>query len=392
MKKTLRRAYQSKAFVPTVIILIAIVILIMLPNTFVNPVYKNYERCKAKVLSVNNDALSQAGVIVYGQQYCNIEILSGEYKGKVCDAMNMLTGSLSEDKQFKAGDTALVMVGHEGNQNIFKATMVDHYRINYQAVMIGIFMLLMVGLAGWIGVRAILSFVFTILCIWKVLIPLLLKGVNPIICGLIITIILTCVIIGLVYGIDRRFLAAATGSLLGTGLTALLSLIFVRLLDIHGAVMNYSESMLYSGFNLNLTEIFIASIFIASSGALMDIAVDITSAVTEVVEANPNITRFGAVKAGMNVGRAALGTMTTTLLLAYSGGYIGLLMVFVAQGTPIINILNLNYVSAEILNTITGSFGLITVAPFTALTSGMLLTRTPAESKISLENIQESKI
>ena len=82
-----------------------------------------------------------------------------------------------------------------------------------------------------------------------------------------------------------------------------------------------------------------------------------------------------ASKSGMNVGRAAMGTMTTTLLLAYSGGYIALLMVFMAQGTPIYNILNYKYVSAEIIETIVGSFGLVTVAPFTALTSGLLLTR-----------------
>jgi len=84
----------------------------------------------------------------------------------------------------------------------------------------------------------------------------------------------------------------------------------------------------------------------------------------------------------MNVGRAALGTMTTTLLLAYSGGYIGLLMVFVAQGTPLISILNLNYVSAEILNIIIGSFGLVTVAPFTAIVSGTLLAKKPCSQTV----------
>ena len=75
-----------------------------------------------------------------------------------------------------------------------------------------------------------------------------------------------------------------------------------------------------------------------------------------------------------DIGKSIMGTMMTTLLLAYSGGYIGLLMVFMAQGTPIINILNLKYVSAEILHTLIGSFGLITVAPFTAITSGIFLT------------------
>ena len=87
----------------------------------------------------------------------------------------------------------------------------------------------------------------------------------------------------------------------------------------------------------------------------------------------PSISRREAIKSGMNVGRAAMGTMTTTLLLAYSGGYIALLMVFMAQGTPVYNILNYKYVASEILDTIIGSFGLVLVAPFTAFTSGMLL-------------------
>ncbi len=75
----------------------------------------------------------------------------------------------------------------------------------------------------------------------------------------------------------------------------------------------------------------------------------------------------------MNVGRNVLGTMTTTLLLAYTGGYMAQLMVFIAQGTPIVNILNLKFISAEILHTIVGSFGLVTVAPLTAVASGWLL-------------------
>ena len=151
--------------------------------------------------------------------------------------------------------------------------------------------------------------------------------------------------------------------------------------------MAYSESLLYSGYQeLNLTEIFMSGIFIGASGAMMDLAVDITSAVNEVVHKKPSIGWREAARSGMNVGRAAMGTMTTTLLLAYSGGYIALLMTFMAQGTPIENILNYKYVSAEILDTIVGSFGLVTVAPFTALTSAVLLTGRKYKEKITGEN------
>ena len=166
------------------------------------------------------------------------------------------------------------------------------------------------------------------------------------------------------------------GSLLGVLTTCVLGIVFTDLFKIHGAVMANSESLLYSGYeNLDLTAIFMSSIFIGASGAMMDLAVDITAAVSEVVEKKPEIGWLEAAKSGMNVGRAAMGTMTTTLLLAYSGGCVALLMVFMAQGTPVNHILNYKYVAAEVLDTIAGSFGLVTVAPFTALVAGMILTK-----------------
>lgn len=176
--------------------------------------------------------------------------------------------------------------------------------------------------------------------------------------------------------LNLKTLTAISGSMLGTLTTCIMGVIFTDVFKIHGAVMSNSESLLYAGYqSLDLTAIFMSSIFIGASGAMMDLAVDITSAVNEVVEKKPDIGCKEAFVSGMNVGRAAMGTMTTTLLLAYSGGYIALLMVFMAQGTPISHILNYKYVSAEILDTIIGSFGLVTVAPFTAFCSALMLTK-----------------
>lgn len=92
------------------------------------------------------------------------------------------------------------------------------------------------------------------------------------------------------------------------------------------------------------------------------------------MQKKPDIRAREAIASGFAVGRAACGSTTTTLLLAYSGSYIALLMVFMAQGTPAELMLNCKYVAAEIVHTIVGSFGLVTVAPLTAITSGLLLT------------------
>lgn len=191
-----------------------------------------------------------------------------------------------------------------------------------------------------------------------------------------ITLILTVIIIFFVYGWDKRTVAATAGSLLGVLTTCVLGILFTDMFRIHGAVMPNAESLLYSGYQqLDLTSIFMSSIFIGASGAMMDLSVDITSAVWEVVQKKPDMGAREAMMSGIRVGRAAMGTMTTTLLLAYSGGYIALLMVFMAQGTPVDHILNYKYVAAEILDTVVGSFGLVTVAPFTAVVAGVLLTK-----------------
>lgn len=370
--------------IPILITLIAIIVLICVPNKFPQKIYENTERVSARVLSTDESFIINNGLIKTGEQLCDVEILQGKFKGETVTGSNRLSGSLEQDKIFAVGDKILVTLDYTGDE-IRVATLVDHYRINYEILLVGVFMIFLVGFSGIVGIKAILSFIFTILAMWKLLIPLFLMGYNPILIGMVTTIILVCLIIGLVYGIDRRSLAGIIGALAGSIVTCFMALFFVSRFKIHGAVMSYSEMLLYSGYeNLNLTEIFIASIFIASSGAVMDVAVDITSAVAEVVEKKPDITRSEAIKSGINVGRSIMGTMMTTLLLAYSGGYIGLLMVFMAQGTPIINILNLKYVSSEILHTLVGSFGLITVAPFTAIASGILLAERNNENETQI--------
>lgn len=375
-----RRSVRYHA--PVAVCLLAILILLFLPTGFEGAlVYQEAERCSARVLSVDDSAIIDTGLVRSGEQRCQLEILDGMFRGQTVSGVNMLNGSLEQDKVFQPGDKALVVVSHDGD-TITNVTMSDHDRLNWELVMAIGFAIFLILFAGPTGIRAIASFVLTVLTLWKVLVPLYLKGYNPIWIGLAITLFLTVLIIALVYGFDRRCWAAVSGSFLGILVTCVLGVLFTDLFQIHGAVMSYSESLLYSGYqHLNLTQIFMASIFIGASGAIMDLSVDITSAVYEVVEKRPDLTWWEATRSGMNVGRAAMGTMTTTLLFAYSGGYVALLMVFMAQGTPVENILNYKYVAAELIHTVIGSFGLVTVAPFTALCAGVFLTRKEKQTE-----------
>lgn len=364
---------------------LVLMILFFLPTGYEDAIiYKDRERCVAKVLEVHNENIVTVGILSRGDQTCTVELLDGIFKGEMVEGFNMLTGSIESDKIYNVGDEAFVLVSYtvgdassnvQGAKNIVHVSMVDHYRLNIELILVGLFALFLVITAGRTGLRAIVSFGVTILSIWKILIPLCLNGHDPIIVGFMVTAILTMIIISLVYGFDKMMLSASIGSLTGSFVTMIMALIFTDFFMLEGSILQGSQSLLYSGFpNLDLKKLFIASIFIGSSGAVMDLAVDITSSVKEVVDKKPDISAKEAICSGMNVGRAAMGTMTTTLLLAYSGGYISLLMIFMAQGTPVDNILNYKYVASEILDTIVGSFGLVSVAPLTAFCAGILLT------------------
>lgn len=377
--KQMKRIFFSKKknmLLSIVIGILLTAVLIAIPTGYEDAlIYQGSERATGIVTEVDNSAIKSSGLIQSGEQSCVMRIEDGTFKGQEITGVNFLSGSLEKDKIFKPGDKAFVTISmNEGE--ISSAVMTDHFRLDKEVILLAVFAVFLIAVAGRNGIWAIFSFAITILTIWKILVPAYLKGYSPIWVGITVTVFLTLIILFFVYGVDKRTVTASLGSLLGILATCILGMLFTDLFKINGAVMPDSESLLYSGFqHLDLTAIFMSSIFIGAAGAMIDLSVDITSAVHEVVEKKPDISWREAFGSGMNVGRAAMGTMTTTLLLAYSGGYITLLMVFMAQGTPVDHILNYKYVSAEILDTVVGSFGLVTVAPFTALTAGLLLTR-----------------
>lgn len=372
----LNRLRGRKTLIPTALSLMLMIALLLLPTGYEGALsYQNADRVRALVLDTDESDIVDTGLVRSGEQRCRVKILGGQFKGQEADAVNRLNGSLAQDKLFQKGDTAYVVVSHSGGA-ITSVTMTDHFRLDKEALLARLFLLLLLIFARGTGLRAILSFIDTILLIWKVLVPCLLKGYNSIWVAMGLVMLLTVLILSLIYGLDRRCAAAVSGAALGILVTAVLGYLFTDLFRIHGAVMESSESLLYAGYaHLDLTKIFVASIFLGSSGAVMDLSVDICSAVYEVVQKRPEISAREAIASGFAVGRAACGSTTTTLLLAYSGSYVALMMVFMAQGTPVGMMLNYKYVAAEIVHTVVGSFGLVTVAPLTAITSGLLLTR-----------------
>ena len=356
-----------------VLIITAVIIgLILMPTGFEERFPRSAERVRGLVLEVDNSGVQQFGIVKSGAQGLRVKILEGPFEGLKVNATNTLLGTMELDKFFKVGDIALVILDVKGNV-IVAATAFDHYRLNIELILFVLFALFLVLFAGWTGAKTLLSFIFTATMLWKVLLPLFLKNYDPILVSLGVMILLTMVIMILIGGMTKKSLVAFLGAFFGILLTCGLSFIFFPPFHVHGAVRPFSETLLYSGFPyLDLNRLFLAGIFIAASGAVMDMAMDVSASMNEVIQKKPDISVRELIGSGFAVGRAVIGTMTTTLLLAYSGGYTAMLMLFISKGMPMGSMVNINYVAAQILHTLVGSFGLVTVAPFTAIIGGFI--------------------
>jgi len=342
----------------------------------------------ARVTRVDNAMVKVLGPMKHGEQQLTITVLSGRFSGRSFETTNNLVGKMEIDKFFTPGDRAFVVLDLDGGEVAY-ANVIDHFRLDVLAGLAAVFFAILALIGGWVGVKAILSFIFSGAVLFKLLLPAMLRGWDPVWTTLAVVAAITSVTLFLVGGLTRRAVTAFAGTMGGVAATSILSVLVTKALHLHGAVRPFTETLLYSGFgNLDLRRLFMAGIFLASSGAVMDLAMDIAAAMDEVRAQNPGIGRLELVRSGITVGRHVLGTMTTTLLLAYSSGYSAMLMTFIAQGVPVANVLNMVYIAAELANTLVGSFGLVLVAPLTAVAGGFLLTsRRPGDVT---EVLQES--
>jgi uncharacterized membrane protein len=325
-------------------------------------------------MEVNNDRLKIIGPVRQGDQQLDVKILSGRFKGQIHSTANHLMGKMELDKVFMKNDKALAIISLNDDGGISYVQIFDHYRTEKTIILASLFIIFTIILMGWMGIKIVITFVFSAAMLMRVLYPMILRGWDPVFAAVIITLFITALILFLVGGLSRRALVAFLGAGSGVLFTAILAFVFTGWFKIHGAVRPFTETLLLTGYgHLNLAHLFIAGIFIAASGAMTDLSMDVSAAMDEIKNQQPSITRIQLMKSGYIVARQAGGTMSTTLLLAYSAEYTAMIMVFIATGVPLENIINMVWVSSASVHTLVGGFGLILVAPLTVFAGGMLL-------------------
>ncbi|WP_022664362.1 YibE/F family protein [Desulfospira joergensenii] len=328
---------------------------------------------KARVLSSDNSEVRSSGLSHIGFQTLEVEILEGRFKGQKKTAVNNLVGQTDLENLFQKNDTIIAaLILEDGAIDYVKA--VDLFRQDTLLLLFGLFVAALLIYAGVIGVKALMSFVLTVFIIWEVLVRLILRGYPPLAVTTWTLLLLSAIIIFLVAGINKKGLTAFTGTACGLFTTLLVTSLVGREAGLFGMTQPYVNALIFSGYyDLDIRQIFYSAIILGASGAAMDIAMDVAASMDEIKARKPDISTTELMRSGFNVGRQVIGTMTTTLLLAYSGGYLTLLMIFRVKEPSIMRMINLKIVAAEIMRTLVGSIGLVLVAPITAIVGGMVI-------------------
>lgn len=240
--------------------------------------------------------------------------------------------------------------------------------------------LLLVALGGRRGIKSVLTLGVTVLLIVRVMLPRLLAGASPVGTSVAVAVIATLVTLTAVGGLGRKTLAAIIGTTGGVLVAGLLAALMSSIARLTGLGADESRMLLYipQGTQFDLRGLLFAGMLIGALGAVMDVGMSVASAMAEVRLADPSIKRRRLVAAGMNVGRDIMGTMANTLVLAYTGAAIPMLLIFMAHDVALVRLLSLDVVATEVVRALAGTIGLVLAIPITALAGGLLLTTSTA--------------
>jgi len=379
----------KKIGTPLIFIVLTLLVFVLFTTNNKEENIKRDLEVTATVLEVDDSNIVSNGIASIGNQNLVIRVLEGEYKGQKFETDNLLLGQLEMDNYYKVGDKIIVALLVDKNTGEIRGSKaIDMFRQNNIIIMFCIFTILLVLFARTVGIKALFSFVASLYIIWNFLVKRILDGNDPILTAVFTIVILSAIIIFSVAGFTKKGISAFLGTIIGLLITTVLTLIFGKEMGLMGMTQAYSMAVLINGnLNLNMLEVFYAAIIIGASGAAMDIAMDVAASMKEIVEKKPDISEKDLVKSGFNVGSAVIGSMTTTLLFSYSGGYLTLLMLFMTKNSSFLRIINLKVVSAEVMRTLIGSIGLVIVAPITAFISGNIYkySKTDEANDVSKE-------
>lgn len=295
--------------------------------------------------------------------------LEGEYK----DQEIFFDGSkydVRASQQYKVGDKVMVNVGQDVDGEL--VYFITDYVRRAPLYILGVIFALVIVLTGkWRGLKALIGLVISFLVIVEVILPLILKGYNPLLISVVFSLVIVLATTYLIYGLNKKSSISIAGTVVGIFLVGILAVLFTKVAHLAGFAQEESLYLIgLTGGQINLQGLLLAGIMIGALGVLDDITISQVSVVQELKEANPDLPQREIYKRAMKVGVDHIASMVNTLFLAYAGAALPLLLLFTIGQEPSLSFgeaINLEIISTEVVRTFIGSIGLALAVPITTI-------------------------
>lgn len=309
-----------------------------------------------------------------GTQELQVRLLSGSHKNEILPLTNYL--SILSNVDVKAGDRVIVRLITQEDGNYYAAM----YNYDRGIVMGGVLLLfcaVLVLLGGFKGLKALLGLIYTLVCIWCVLIPAAIRGTPVIPAAVVIVAATAAASLLLLNGFSPKTLCAVLGCVAGCAAAALTAGIAGTLTPLNGFNMTEAENLLLYGaeHGLRISGLLVCGVLISALGAVMDVAMTIASAQWELLAVHPELTGRELFRSGMHIGQDAMGTMANTLILAFAGASFNLLILIQVYDIPLLQVLNTDFLCIEVLQGVAGSLGILLTVPLVAAAGALVMPR-----------------
>ena len=307
-----------------------------------------------------------------GDQELEIRILSGDHKDEIMTVTNYMSALFNVDVD--QGDRIIVriMTDEEGS---YYASVFNYDRGIVLGVFLLIFFALLAVLGGKKGVGALAGLLLTLGCIWFILIPCLIRGVPAV--PVTIGVSAVAAAAGLVFlnGYSKKTLCAVCGCVGGVLAAGIAAAAVGTLSPMNGFNMQEAENLILYGADrgLKISGLLVCGVLISALGAVMDVSLGIASSVWEMREQNPEASAGSLFRAGMQIGRDAMGTMANTLILAFAGSSLNMLILVQTYDIPFLQLINTDSIALEVVQSVAGSFGILLTVPLVAFISARLM-------------------
>lgn len=334
---------------------------------------------KAEVTEILQDNLNSNGTRV-GEQKVRVKMLTGARKGEELDitsSSGYLFGAAC-----KVGMKVIVMQSVAGETTIASVYSQDREWVIYIFALLYLLALCVIG--GKQGIKGCLGLIFTFFCVIFVYLPLVYLRFSPFWAAVFICFLTTLVTMYLIGGPTKKTCAATLGTLAGVVLAGLSAWCFSKASGISGYNVSDIETLmtLWNTNRIQIGGLLFSGLLISCLGAVMDVAMSISSAIDEIYKQNTSLTRKELFKAGMRVGRDMMGTDSNTLILAFAGSSVSTLLLDYAYDLPYQQIINSNNIGIAIMQGLAGSFGIVLSVPLTVLICTVLFHKNEAVSQV----------